>query len=66
MTPAEFKAWIKSPAGPGSYRATAEAFGISQRTIKRWIAGDYEIPPWILFAIAGYELSLDDSDSKPS
>jgi DNA-binding transcriptional regulator YdaS (Cro superfamily) len=36
-----------------SYKDAAGLFGVSKRTVTRWVAGQTEIPAWLSLALAG-------------
>lgn len=45
MTAAEFSAALTEAAmKPNTF---ARLFGVDSRTVRRWLAGTFEIPPWV-------------------
>lgn len=51
MTPAQFQAAIDQLGL--SQQAVARLWGVNPRTVRRWVAGDQDVPEWAAYAFAG-------------
>lgn len=51
MTPADLRAALDRLGLP--QQAAARLWGVNPRTVRRWVAGEQDIPEWVPFALAG-------------
>jgi DNA-binding transcriptional regulator YiaG len=51
MTPTDFRAALDRLGL--SQQAVARLWGLNPRTVRRWLAGDQDIPGWVRYALAG-------------
>lgn len=51
MTPADLRSALDRLGL--SQQAAARLWGVNPRTVRRWLAGDQDIPEWVPYALAG-------------
>lgn len=54
MTPAELRAALDRLGL--SQSGAARLWGMNPRTVRRWLAGEQDIPAWVPFALAGTKM----------